>query len=188
MALVLDGNGSMTVGNGDITGITRGAIESTAIGAGAVLQVVSVTKTDVFSSATTGSFTDITGLSVSITPISSSSKIMVFYVAECGSSHTSDSILLRMMRDSTAINIGDASSSRSRATTAMFTNYSNTNNTARSVSGNFLDSPATTSSTTYKIQFRNNSGTFYLNRQGENLDSAGSSTGASTITVMEIAA
>jgi len=39
MALVLDGNGTMTVGNGDITGITRGAIESTAIGTGAVLQV-----------------------------------------------------------------------------------------------------------------------------------------------------
>jgi hypothetical protein len=38
MALVLDGNGTMTVGNGDITGITSGAIESTAIGAGALLQ------------------------------------------------------------------------------------------------------------------------------------------------------
>ena len=40
MALTLDGNGTMTVGNGDITGLAAGALPSTVIGAGAVLQVV----------------------------------------------------------------------------------------------------------------------------------------------------
>ena len=38
MALVLDGNGTMTVGNGDITGINTGALPSTFIGSGAMLK------------------------------------------------------------------------------------------------------------------------------------------------------
>jgi hypothetical protein len=76
MALTLDGNGTMTVGNGDITGITKGAIESSAIGAGAVLQVISTTKTDTFS-VTNSDFVDVTGLSVTITPTSATSKILV---------------------------------------------------------------------------------------------------------------
>jgi len=156
--------------------------------AGAVLQVVSTTKTDTFSSTTTGAFTDITSFSVSITPTSSSSKILVLYVAEIGLSTTVNTMLLRLMRDSTAINIGNTNGSRSRATTSQQTLYSNTNNTSRTISGNFLDSPATTSSITYKIQFRNSSGTFYLNRDGEYGDNTTNATGASTITVMEIAA
>ena len=78
MALVLDGNGTMTVGNGDITGLVAGALPSTVIGAGSVLQVVSVTKEDTFSTATVGTFVDITGLSATITPLSTSSKIDFF--------------------------------------------------------------------------------------------------------------
>ena len=156
--------------------------------AGSVLQVVSVNKTDTFSSATTGAFTDITTFSIAITPTSSSSKILVLYSVEMGASHTADLVVLRLMRDSTAINIGDANGSRSRGTTANQTLYSNTNNSTRTIAGNFLDSPATTSSTTYKIQFRNNSGTFYINRDGENANDAAHSQGASNITLMEIAA
>ena len=75
MALTLDGNGTMTVGNGDITGITRGAIESTAIGTGAVLQLVSMSSASQFSSSSV-TYADI-GLTATITPISSSSKIII---------------------------------------------------------------------------------------------------------------
>lgn len=164
------------------------AIPKSSLPTGSVLQVVSTTKTDTFSSTTTGAFTDITSFSVSITPTSSSSKILVLYVAEIGLSTTVNTMLLRLMRDSTAINIGNTNGSRSQATTSQQTLYSNTNNTSRTISGNFLDSPATTSSITYKIQFRNSSGTFYLNRDGEYGDNTTNATGASTITVMEIAA
>ena len=76
MALVLDGNGTMTVGNGDITGITRGAIESTAIGAGAVLQVVQAVSTTATTISTT-SETAVTGMSASITLSSTSSKVLI---------------------------------------------------------------------------------------------------------------
>jgi len=51
----------------------------------------------------------------------------------------------------------------------------------------FLDSPATTSSTTYKLQIAcQSSGTFYLNRSARN--GVNDSVCSSTITVMEIAA
>ena len=180
----------MAVSTIDNSGIsTSAAISTSKLGAGAVLQVVSVNKTDTFSSTTTGAFTDITTFSIAITPTSSSSKILVLYTAEVGFSTTSNTILLRLMRDSTPINIGALVGSRSQATTSQFTMYSNTNNTSRTVSGNFLDSPATTSSITYKIQFRSGSaGTFYLNRDGEYLDNSSNSNGASNITLMEISA
>jgi hypothetical protein len=120
-------------------------------GSGKLAQVVSTSKTDTFTSSST-SFTDITGLSVSITPTSATSKILVIAQVS-GSMDTSvASLFFRMMRDSTAINIGDAASTRTRATFG----FSNTIQ-AESVVGNasFLDSPATTSATTYKMQGMN---------------------------------
>ena len=193
LALQSNGTTALTTSGANVTvaGTLTTAAQSIAkasLPTGSVLQVVSVNKTDTFSSATTGAFTDITTFSIAITPTSSSSKILVLYSVEMGASHTSDLVILRLMRDSTAINIGALVGSRSQGTTANQTLYSNLNNTSRTIAGNFLDSPATTSSTTYKIQFRNNSGTFYINRDGENTDNASHSQGASNITVMEIAA
>ena len=55
------------------------------------------------------------------------------------------------------------------------------------VAGNFLDSPATTSSTTYKFQMRNYVGTGYINRTPNDTDAVYTARSSSTITVMEIA-
>ena len=63
-----------TIVNADIN--ASAAIAGTKLSAGAVLQVVSTAKTDTFSSST-GSYIDITGLSVSITPSSTSNKILI---------------------------------------------------------------------------------------------------------------
>ena len=75
MALVLDGNGTMTVGNGDITGITSGAIESTAIGSGAVLQVVNYYNTSSYSASRTVATQIYSG--GSFTKLSSTSKLWI---------------------------------------------------------------------------------------------------------------
>ena len=189
MALVLDGNGTMTVGNGDITGITRGAIESTAIGAGAVLQVVSTTKTDTFST-TSATMIDVTGLSVSITPTSSSSKILIMLSMNLAGQNANAGAAYQLVRGSTAICIGDLAGSRPQASGGIA--YIADPNSFTTVSGTFLDSPATTSSTTYKIQVvgEGNSSGAYVNRtqndsNGTNYYNART---ASTITVMEIAA
>jgi hypothetical protein len=156
-----------------------------AVAGGKVAQVVSTSKTDTFTSAST-SYVDITGLSVSITPTAATSKVLVIAQVSGSMDTGVASLFFRMMRDSTAINIGDTAGSRQRATFG----FSNTI-ASEVVSGaaSFLDSPATTSATTYKMQGVNSSaGTFYINRSKTDADFAAYARPASSITVMEILA
>ena len=158
-------------------------------GGGGVVQVKSVTKTDTFTKPTnTTAFVDITGLSVSITPKFNTSKILVMYDLCWGinDGHAS----MRLMRDSTPIKIGDAASSRTRATGHWHQDDSgNDEYDITQHSGTFLDSPATTSATTYKLQIGNphsSSYTVFVNRSGADNDAAWEARTCSTITVMEI--
>ena len=80
MPVIINGNGTVDtgtvlVGNSDITGLAAGSLPANVIGAGAVLQVVSSTINSTFSSSST-SMTS-TGISLSITPSASSSKVLV---------------------------------------------------------------------------------------------------------------
>lgn len=145
---------------------------------GGILQVVSTTKIDTFSTSST-SFTDVTGLSATITPTATSSKILVFY--SVSAAHGTDAFVFpfNLVRDST--NIAQSTGGSTRNQTGFHVDSDNF--AIDTLSGNFLDSPATTSSTTYKMQCRVLGGTGYVNRAGSN-----SNDGAvSTITVMEIA-
>jgi len=155
MALVLDGNGTMTVGNGDITGLVAGALPSTVIGTGAVLQVVNGTyATEV--STTSGSYAD-TGLTASITPTNSSSKILVlisqkFFANPTNGNDNGGNVIV--LRGATTL-ITAQRVGLSDGTGAM-DNYFTTS---------YLDSPATTSSITYKTQLARHgtAGTFFAN-------------------------
>jgi hypothetical protein len=150
--------------------------------AGTVLQVVSTTKTDTFSTAST-SYVDITGLSVSITPSSATSKI---YVVLSISGSENAGWGYQLVRGSTAICIGDSGGgSRKQASGGI--SVRDTNGIANG-SVNFLDSPATTSATTYKVQMYVPSSTGYVNRTYGDIDASYTVRTASTITVMEIAA
>ena len=172
MPLVLDGNG-------DITGLVAGALPSTVIGAGAVLQVVQSVKSTLQSlTISSGVYQDISGLSVSITPTSASSKILVLVnIGACGTNTTVD-IMFRINRDSTVI--GTGSGATYNATTATRTLNAELTSTPAMT---FLDSPATTSSITYKVTGSiPGSGTLTIN--GRQADSAFCA--ISTITVMEI--
>ena len=85
--------------------------------AGGIIQVKQTVKTDTFTTSAT-SYTDITGLSVSITPKFNTSKILVMMHVNLG--HTNYvSGFLRLMRDSTAISVADAAGSRIVSTVAM---------------------------------------------------------------------
>jgi hypothetical protein len=177
MALVLDGNG-------DITGLVAGALPANVIGAGAVLQVIQTTKSDVFTTTST-SYTDVTGLSVSITPSSATSKILVFGTIVI--SNTTDMVAMQLVRGSTPIQVGVAASNRYAATADFRASADQAISAA--VPLNFLDSPATTSSTTYKIQVSSRtSGTTRVNASGDDADQTNRGRFMSTITVMEIAA
>jgi hypothetical protein len=163
--------------------ITTAGVPSSAMPAGSVLQVVSTTKTDTFSSTAANAFTDITGLSVSITPTSSSSKIMVFCTVQGINANTN--AYFSLVRDAAAIGVGGASGSRSQVSSENI--YKVGTNMMAGSSFQFLDSPVTTSSTTYKIQFITDGGTTYVNRTVGDIDALYTGRSQSTITVMEIA-
>ena len=162
-----------------------GAVWQAVTGA-RVGQVVSTLKSDTFSTAST-SYADVTGMSVSITPTLATSKVLVMVQYVTGMS--GDIIVFtQLLRDSTALSIGDAASSRTRASNAMSPSAGSGPNTYvyNSDSIIFLDSPATTSATTYKLQMSVNTGTGYLNRSGQDTDNLISARTASNITVMEV--
>lgn len=151
---------------------------------GKIGQIVSTAKTDTFSTTST-TFVDITGLSASITPSATSSKILAI-VSFSASVSADIAIMFRLMRDSTAINIGDAAGSRTRASASMIFNDSVMQQ--GTYNWQFLDSPATTAATTYKVQMFVNTGTGYINRTGLDNDAATRPRTAANITVMEISA
>jgi hypothetical protein len=149
---------------------------------GTVLQVQSTTKTDTFTHNTT-TFTDVTGLSVSITPKSSSSKIMVMAVVSGTGQTAVTNFFGRLVRDSTAIAIGDAAGVRIRGTVGA-----RDQDNISTMTILHLDSPATTSSTTYKVQVRSQStGIIYINRTSNDGDDTATIRTVSSISVMEIA-
>ena len=150
---------------------------------GGIIQVVQTVKTDTFSKQSTA-FADITGLSATITPSSSSNKILVearIYLSAGNSAGTS-AAKLNFVRGST--NIGQPSSGSSNHEATFYSWGSN--NYMEPHSMNFLDSPATTSATTYKIQIGadGSAATLYVNRYYSNNNYLG----ISTLTLMEVAA
>ena len=152
---------------------------------GNILQVVSTTKTDTASTTNQSSFEDISGMSVSITPSATSSKIFILISLGSISSNEGIAVGFRILRDSTEI--GSASSGTERkGFTNVYAGSGSGDEYIVSASHNFLDSPSTTSSTTYKLQWRtsSSSGGSYLNKYRNNSENNGSS----TITVMEVAA
>ncbi len=152
--------------------------------AGKVLQVVSISKTDTFSNSTSG-WSDITGLSATITPTLSTSKILVLSQITIGTD-SGNIWALRLLRDATLINMGDASGTYGRGIkNASFRET----NSEENVSVSFLDSPATTSAVTYKIQCNTENGyTIYLNRPAGTLADDRHIRAASNIILMEIGA
>jgi hypothetical protein len=166
-------NTVLTADSSTATGLKWAA----AAGGGKVLQVVNgVFSTQVGSSSST--FAD-TGLTATITPTSASSKILVF--ADCvvnkSAANSLNRVALRLLRASTTIvNItGGASVSDHYG---LFTNLADLNNGGYSTG--YLDSPSTTSATTYKIQFANPNNTAAIEMNPGN--------GTSTLVLMEIGA
>jgi hypothetical protein len=179
-------------GDGTITGLTATGISAVQnvgranLPAGTVLQVVQATKTDAFST-TSNSFVDITGLSASITPTSATSKILILSTVSAAGNNATCGYYLKLLRGSTDIFIGDAAGSRVRVTGS---NISSDNNFFNTNGFTFLDSPATTSSTTYKFQIATSFGanTIGVNRSVNDADNVNTGRGPSSIVLMEIAA
>ena len=127
----------------DNLGRASGLIKA-AGGGGKVGQVLTV-QNSLVESTTSTSFATIADLSIAITPSATTSKIMTFSSLTCGmeANHTN----FRLMRDSTAIGIGDANGSRSRSSFSIYETTSG-QYSAWVQTFNWLDSPATVSAVT----------------------------------------
>jgi hypothetical protein len=156
--------------------VTNGVIEKAALPAGTILQVLQTVKTDAFTT-TSSTYVDVTGFSVDITPSFVSSKIMVessaFYSAGGTTGYPLAKVrLVRVIGGSETV----------LADPLSLTGVGSDRNPAQ-VQAGYLDSPATTSTVTYKIQMlRTSTATATFNRNGAGTDAA-----VATISVMEVA-
>ena len=174
----------MSLGNDGSFGVGSRGISKASMPSGSILQIQQTVKSDTFVSSS-ASWVDVTGMSVDITPTSSSSKILVSFAIH---GTTVNVAYVKLQRNGSDIAIGDAASNRIRCTAGNF-NVGGDGNTTYLFTQEFLDSPGTTSTLTYKLQFRHESGgsNWHVNRTVNDPDSSTGMRGISTITVMEIA-
>ena len=178
MPVIINGNGTVDtgtvlVGNSDITGLAAGSLPANVIGAGGILQVVNATTSTTVSTSDSSNYID-TGVTATITPTASSSKILVLVnFGQClrGSGDTGNSFGFRLLRDATVIR-GDGSLG------ILFTNTALQINDGYAF--NYYDSPSSTSALVYKVQLINKNGNASISVQGSSVPS--------TITLLEIAA
>ena len=155
---------------------------------GNIIQVQEFTKSDVVSAQPSSTFTDISGFTTSITPSSTSSKILVIVMIFAVGG---DTTALRLIRDSTSILQGDTVSGKEPVSAGVYQgNASNGSNyySLKPSTLTKLDAPSTTSAVTYKMQWKasNASNVLYLNRNISDTNQYAFRT-VSTITLMEVA-
>tara|TARA_Y100000401_G_scaffold82982_1_gene68350 strand:- start:732 stop:1265 length:534 start_codon:yes stop_codon:yes gene_type:complete len=159
-------------------------------GGGGIVQIKQTVKTDNFST-TSDSLTDVTGLSVAITPTSSTSKILVQVNLGLVGGVQGSYAGFRVLRGSTAIGLGSTASG-SQVDVSFIANHNRDSdwNSEGGVFFQHLDSPATTSATTYKLQVFSGyqSKELNINRSNPGDNAAYSQRTSSSITVMEVSA
>ena len=156
-------------------------------GGGKVLQAVVANKVDTFSLTTNvTTFTDVTGLSVQITPSATTSRILVTGALVCSAQN--HFVYARLMRDSTQVVIPTSVGNRTLANFGFGT-YQASTYMPQTIPIHALDSPSSTSQLTYKIQIHAYSGNVHVNITERDNNGAGyDMRGCSTICVMEIGA
>ena len=195
-------NGSGTVTGVSVGGLPDGIVDTDMLAANAVssaklasgaggkiLQVKSATKTNTASYTTGLTFHDINGLSVSITPSTSSSHMLLVSHASIGG-YNNTYIAFRFVRDSTAIGLStSATGSQTPCTFAgALPNTNNAYHQLYNTGGVFLDDrPDGTSAITYKLQVNLTAGSnLYINRSYQSDNHAYHMYGTSSITVYEV--
>lgn len=143
------------------SGTTTRLVPRAALPSGSLIQVVSTLKTDQWTTAST-SPVDITGMSLSITPTSVTSKILISVNMNVSFSGNGGDGFVRLLRDSTTVGNGNAGYFGQVAGQDYYGVHT------RSIQ--HFDSPATVNATTYKVQGWGNGNTLYVNGRGLNGD------------------
>ena len=138
--------------------VSAAGITTTKLGAGAIIQVSSIATTTVGQVLATSTYTDLTSLSLSITPSSASSKILLISNINCGLGDD-EGFGVRFLRDATNV----------FTTTQTYASYAQgITDLYATLPVVYIDSPSTTSSITYKVQgaaYSNKSITFQIGMQ-----------------------
>ena len=155
---------------------------------GSVVQVVTTTKTDVFTTSSL-TYTTVTGLTATITPKSTNSKILVMaQIAVGGRASQTGPGFFKVTRGGTDFYIGNTDGSRTRA---VFGGYAFAELAHMLWSQSIIaeDSPGSTAALTYRVETMVNNSFWasHVNRSGDDANSGTVARGASSITVMEIA-
>ena len=155
-------------------------------GNGGIIQIVQTVKTDTFVMSSNGdSWTDVTGLSVTITPKDSSNNVLVIpsFNMAASQAHRHG---FRILRGTSMIFVGNTNSDNQRALGFQGNPPTNANN--YHYTPVYLDSPSTTSAVTYKLQVRGeqNSTDIFINRTQSANTGPDFFRGCSTITAMEV--
>ena len=175
---------------GQLLAVNAGAtapewIAAPAAGGGKVLQVIATFKDNTFTS-TAHTFADITGLSATITPSAATSKILILSNINIGGTTAVNGSGARLLRGATAIGVGAAAGDRTPLSISAI--VGGDDDYVGSFSFVYLDSPATTSATTYKWQSFEKTGTTFVNRGQADANSDSQFRTASNIILLEIGA
>lgn len=160
--------------------ITNGGVATSGIPAGGVIQVQTFQRTTSFEQSTHGSMADC-GVSVNITPTSTSNKIFILVSGMIANDTAGNATVIHLLRDSTKIAAGSGASDE-KYNASAFT-IPDASPRAFAINITHLDSPATTSQITYKLQLGSFNGDGFIGKRGD----AGDQRVPTTITVMEIA-
>lgn len=179
-----------------ISGASLTGLTASQLPAGSVLQVISGEKGSTFVGTSVvdngGYFIDVTGYSATITPASTSNKILVTVHAYIGQTSVASGYQQSLrIRQGTNYPFAGTSEGGRPTTSARVSNYVGNTHWMGMISGSWLHSPSSTSALTYQVQLGGYSGTpiVYLNRSEAFQAAAGNydTMPLSTITLMEIA-
>ena len=155
--------------------------------AGGIIQIVETVKTDDFSAAVSiGNYSAITGLSVTITPQQSSSKIILHAVVVGSNSGSNVHTGFEIRNGSTRLTGYQHTGTIGSRTSAMSSTRNDTTSVLFTVPIHAVDSPASTSAQTYNVYVSVEGYTFYLNRGQNGADQAQNYAGISTLTAYEV--
>ncbi len=196
MPVTINGDGSISGlaagGISDAGAIASGVITSSALPSGSIVQTKQTYRRSQFSqSLTTGNFSDAV-MTLSITPSSSSNKILVLCTVQISTGSGTNGSQALLKRDGTPIGISDADGNRARATGAGMGSAA-INRMQSNVQMTFLDSPSSTSALSYTAHIKPGyagTQTVYLNREGGGHSTDNSNVGlsCSSLTLMEVTA
>lgn len=187
---VTEVGGAPVVTNGVLDSGSLPTIPVDKMPTGSILQVVQTALDTVFAASVSAeSWQAVTGLTASITPTSTNSKILVITNVTGANGSIRGYGVGRLTRDGSPIAIASSPGSRAAATTKQAVNNLNDGD-AFQLTTSYLDSPSTTSSITYGIDLQNAAGvtaTMYVNRSVDDTDNLRRQRSISTITLLEVA-